>query len=115
MLQSPKLQLSLTGNFDQPVSHDLKLVGNVLVAHTSEVVFAYSAVPGTLPNVNGPGYWLVNARIGVATADEKYRLDLVADNLFNTAYYVAGTSQASANAIGWGNPRIIRAELSLHF
>jgi outer membrane receptor protein involved in Fe transport len=90
-------------------------VGNLLVSHTSSVLFMYSAAPGFLPNDTGNGYWLTNARIGVKTADDKWGLALVADNVFNVGYLTSGDSLALGNSGAWGNPRVIRVEVTAKF
>jgi iron complex outermembrane receptor protein len=115
MPNSPKLQLSFNAALDQPLNDKLRLVGNALVTHTSRVIFLPSALPGVIPDAAGPGYWLVNARIGLRTADDKFGVALVADNLFNRAYYTSGASLAVGNSLTWGDRRIIRGEVTAKF
>jgi iron complex outermembrane recepter protein len=115
MPKAPKWQLSFTANLDQPVSDSLNLVGSLLIAHTSKVLYAQSANPLTLPDATGPAYWLANMRMGVKTADEKYGFAVVADNIFNTIYYVNSSSTGSGNTRLPGNPRIIRGEFTVKF
>jgi iron complex outermembrane receptor protein len=115
MPKAPKWQLSFNGNLDAPVSDQFRIVGNVLVSHTSSVIFLQSALPGVLPNSVGPGYWLVNARLGLKTADDKYGIAVVADNLFNKEYYTYGNSLSLGNSLTYGNPRIIRGEVTMKF
>lgn len=115
MPKAPKWQLSFGANLDQPVNDDLRIVGSLLVPYTSRVLYINSALPGVLPDGTTPGYWLVNARIGVKTSDDRYGLFIAAENLFNKGYFVHADSLGFGNQLGWGNPRIIRAELTADF
>ena len=121
MPKAPEWQLSLTADLDQPISDKLRLVSNVLVSHVSKVLFQRAPVPDAslgevlVPDAIGPAYWLVNARIGVKTTDDKYGIALVADNLFDQAYYTFGQSAVTGVLAGWGTPRIIRGEVTIKF
>jgi iron complex outermembrane receptor protein len=115
MPNAPKWQLSFNANLDQPLNDKLRLVSTLLVSHTSEVLYLASALPGTLPDAVAPGYWLANLRIGLRTRDDKYGFAVVADNLFNKAYYTYGNSTSLGNSLGWGSPRIIRGEIIARF
>lgn len=114
MPKAPEVQLSLNADFDQPLNDKLRLVANALVAHVSEVLFQRAPIAG-VPDAIGPGYWLVNGRIGLKSSDDRYGIALVGDNIFNQAYYVFGQSAATSVTNGWGNPRIIRGEVSVKF
>lgn len=115
MPNAPKVQFSFNASLDQPVSDKLRLVGNVLVSHTSRIVFLPSALPGILPDAVGAGYWLVNARLGVKTTDDRFGFAVIADNLFNKGYQTSGVSLSLGNSLTWGDRRIIRAEVSAKF
>lgn len=115
MPKAPKWQFSFIGSLDHPMNDSFRLVGNVLVSHTSQVLFAQSALPGVLPDGIGPAYTLVNARLGVKTTDDKFGFAIVADNLFNTSYYTNANSTATGNTRLWGSPRIIRGEVTVKF
>jgi iron complex outermembrane receptor protein len=115
MTNAPKFQLSFNGNLDYPITNDLRLVGNVVVSHSSSVLYQQAFIPGVLPPGVGQAYWLTNMRIGVRTTDDKYGIALVANNLFNTAYQTFGNSSALGSQLGWGNPRIITGEFSVKF
>jgi iron complex outermembrane receptor protein len=124
MINSPEFQFSFNGNLDQPINTSLNLISNVLVTHSSSVLWQYSGAPCSagqtvnvtcLPNSIGRPYWLVNARIGIKTSDDKYRLELFANNLFNEAYTTYGNSNAgNTTQYTWGNPRIIGVEATMH-
>jgi len=115
MPKAPKWQLSFTADLDQPLNDDLRFVSNVLVSHVSEVLFQRSPLAGVVPDAVGPAYWLVNGRVGVKTADDRYGLALVGDNIFNKAYFVYGQSAVTSVIAGWGSPRIIRVEATAKF
>lgn len=115
MPKAPKLQLSFSAALDAPVNNRFRIVGNVLVSHTSSVLYLQTALPGVLPDAVGPGYWLTNARIGVRTMNDKYGFAVIADNLFNNEYFVYGNSLSLGNSLTYGNPRIIRGEVSVRF
>src|SRR5580704_3841356 len=107
MLNSPEWQLAFTGNLDQPISDRLHIVGNVVESYVSKQIYDQSLIPGTLPDADGPAYWLTNVRLGVRTADHRYELAIYANNLFDTAYYTYGSSQSFGDSLSWGNPRIV--------
>lgn len=115
MPKAPELQLAVTANLDQPVSNKLNVTGNLLVSRTSSAIMQMSSAPGVLPDAVAPGFWLVNARIGLRTRDDRYSVALVADNVLNQEYFQYGLSNALGNMLGYGRPRIIRGEVSVHF
>ena len=51
-----------------------------VTSYTSDVLFEYSALPGITPDNIGPAHALVNARVGVATSDNRIGVYLNADN-----------------------------------
>ncbi len=115
MPKAPQWQGSFSADLDQPITSHLNLAGNVLAAYTDDVIFKYSALPGILPDATAKSYWLVNARIGVKTPDDKVGLYLVADNLFDQEYYVGADAGTFGNLVGYGQRRIIRGELRFSF
>jgi iron complex outermembrane receptor protein len=116
MLNSPNSQYSFTANLDQPLNGQLNLIGNVLVSHTSEVIFSQSGLAGVIPAAIGPSYWLANLRAGVKTPDDRIEVVVYANNVGNSVYYTYGSSAASSGTIlNWGNPRIVGGEVTLRF
>ena len=115
MPRSPAWQYSLNANLDQPVGHGLRLVSNVLAAYTSEMLFKYGAYPGVLPDPTAESYWLVNARIGLKTEDERYAFSVIADNLFDQEYYIGADAGTFGNLLNYGTRRIVRAEFRVRF
>lgn len=117
MLNSPKWQLSFTGDVDQPINDQFRLVASTVISHLSSVIYQPSAVPALFPDATGDGYWLMNLRVGVRTADDKYGLAVFANNLFNRGYVTYGSSSAATggNVLTWGNPRIVGVEATASF
>jgi len=114
-LIGPEWTLSLHADLDKSVSDDWRVVGNVLASYSDEVMWQQSGSP-VLPDAVGPSYWLVNARLGVKTQDDKYELAVYAKNLFNEGYTTFGHSAASyGNILSWGDPRIIGVEAIMNF
>jgi iron complex outermembrane receptor protein len=115
MTHSPKWQMSFNADFDQPLNDDFRLVSNVLVSHTTSQVLQRSPAAGVIPDALAPGYWLVNARIGLKTTDDRYGIALVADNLFDEQYFTFGQSAFTSVTTGAAPPRIIRGEVTVKF
>lgn len=115
MPKAPKWQVSLNAALDQPISDGFRLVGDLLASYTDNVIFKYSALPGILPDAEGDGYWLVNARLGVHTADDKWGFDIVADNVFDEVYYIGADAGVFGNLLNYGTRRIIGGELIYKF
>ena len=116
MINSPEWQLSFGANLEQPVNDKWKIVGNALVSYTDEILWQASGLPGFIPDAVGPDYWLVNARLGMRTADDQFELAVFAKNLFNAGYTTFGNSSSSYGTIlAWGDPRIVGVEAALKF
>lgn len=116
MINAPKWQLSFGADLDQPISSKWKIVGNALASYTDEILWQASGLPGVLPDAVGPDYWLVNARLGLRSADDVFELAVYAKNLFNSGYTTFGNSSSSYGTIlAWGDPRIVGVEATLKF
>jgi iron complex outermembrane receptor protein len=117
MLNSPKWQMSFTGDVDQPITDQLRFVANGVVSHLSSVIYQPSAIPALFPDAIGDGYWLMNMRIGLRTTDDRYGVALFANNIFNRGYVTYGSSSAATggNVLTWGNPRIVGGEITAKF
>jgi iron complex outermembrane receptor protein len=126
MINSPEFQMSFGANLDQPVSNSINLIANGLLTHSSSTLWQISGAPCSqvpggvsgvtcLPDSIGNPYWLVNARIGIKTSDDRFRLEVFANNLFNAAYTTYGNSNAAnTTQFNWGYPRIIGVEATMH-
>lgn len=115
MPKSPEWQVGVNASVDQPINNDYRLVGSVLVSYAGSAIIQASTSPGVLPDLVRDGYTLVNGRIGVRTADDRYELALVGDNIFNEEYFQFGASNPAGNTLGYGRPRVIRVELTTNF
>lgn len=115
MPKAPKFQFGFNADLDQPLNDNLNLVSSLMVTHSASAIMQVSGMPGVLPDAVQPAYWLTNMRVGVKTADRKYSVALVADNLFNAEYFQYGLSNSLGNMLGYGRPRIIRAEFAFQF
>ncbi len=116
MINSPEWQISMHADLDQPISDRFHLVGNVIGAYTSKTLWQASANSAFLPDSEEPGYWLVNAKLGVKDADDKWELSVYAKNVFNQGYSTFGnSSEAYGNLLLWGDPRIFGAEATFKF
>jgi iron complex outermembrane recepter protein len=113
LTNAPEVQYSFNANFDQPIAPQLRLVSSALVTHTSGILWEQSGLPGVLPDATQDGYWLVNARLGVRSLNDKYGIAVYANNLFNGAYTTYGSSAATTGTLlAWGNPRVVGVEVS---
>ncbi|MCW1429957.1 TonB-dependent receptor [Novosphingobium sp. JCM 18896] len=116
MINSPEWQFSFGADLQQPVGDHWKIVGNALASYTDEIIWQQSGLPGVLPDSTGPSYWLVNARLGLRTADDAFELAVYAKNLFNAGYTTFGNSSSSyGNILAWGDPRIVGVEATVKF
>lgn len=124
MPNSPQWQANFGLNVDQPLNNKVNLIANGLASYTSGIFWQASGLPcgpggisgvTCLPDATSPSYWVVNARIGFKTSDDRFRLELFANNLFNAAYVTYGNSNAAnTTQFTWGNPRIIGVEATMH-
>jgi outer membrane receptor protein involved in Fe transport len=112
MLYAPKLQVGITGDLDQPITDRLNLVGTVLASHISTTIQSNNP---DQPRVIQPGYWLVNMRLGVRTANEHVGVYLYVNNLFNQYYTTFGSSGGTGASQVEGDPRIIGGEVQIKF
>mgnify|MGYP001765944540 CR=1 FL=1 len=116
MLNSPKWQFAFGADLDQPMDDGWRMIGNVTGAYTTKTLWQQSGLPGVLPDVYGPKYLLVNARMGARSADESWEFAIYAKNVFNKEYTTFGGSTAAyGNIFGYGDPRIVGAEVSYKF
>jgi iron complex outermembrane receptor protein len=115
MIDAPTAQLSLTAALDTPLNGRWNLFGNWMTSYISKVLFTQSGIPGVIPPAEQEAYWLTNVRFGVHSADDKYRIAVYADNLFNTGYFTYGSSSSEGTNTQWGDPRIVGVEAQYNF
>jgi iron complex outermembrane receptor protein len=112
---SPRWQLSFTGDLDKQLNDKYYLFGDALTAYVSHVIFTQSALPGIIPPSQQSGYWITNLRVGVHSIGDRYRLSVYANNVFNRAYSTYGSSSSQGTNVQWGNPRIVGVEAQYNF
>ncbi|GIX30180.1 MAG: hypothetical protein KatS3mg124_0652 [Porticoccaceae bacterium] len=116
MPKAPEWQWAWRAEWDLPLpSESLHMVGNLLASYVDDVVFKYSALPGLLPDARGDSYWLVNLRLGVRTADDRWGLYLVADNLLDKVYFIGADAGTFGNLLNYGTPRVVRLEATFDY
>ncbi|WP_297831596.1 TonB-dependent receptor, partial [Pseudomonas sp.] len=112
MIQAPKWQASVNVDLDQPITSELRLVGDVIWAYNSSRNIADDTA-GIGPLTQN-GYSLTNLRLGVRTTDDRYGFALTVNNLFDKFYITAGAVAPTLGKYGvMGSPRIISGELSV--
>ena len=116
MQMAPKWQGGVTVDLDQPITDRLNLVGSVLASYTSSYFFSADNNPIT----KQPGYWNVNARLGIRSSDRHYGIFLDVENVFNKTYFAFGSSYGNPDGTDhaanvYGTPRVIKGTLELHF
>jgi iron complex outermembrane receptor protein len=108
---APRWQGGFGANLDTPINDRLRLVFNGLASYTSSYFYTESGNPYAAQR----GYWLVNTRVGVVTANERIGVYLFANNLFDKAYTVFGSESAAGGYTTDGSPRIIGGTVELKF
>jgi iron complex outermembrane receptor protein len=80
---APLWSASLAATYEHPISANL--IGRVAV--NAKYVSSYNTGSNLDPVKNQPGFTLVNARVGITSADKKWALELWGQNLFDEVYY----------------------------
>jgi outer membrane receptor protein involved in Fe transport len=83
---APKYSLSGSLTYEHPVGDNLKARFNVGAKYSSE----YNTGSDLFPPKMQDAYTVVNARVGVGTADEKWTVELWSQNLLNEKYTQVG-------------------------
>jgi iron complex outermembrane receptor protein len=116
MQLAPKWQGGVSADLDQPITDKLHLVGTILASYTG--AFFYS--PNNINSTRQKGYWNVNTRIGIRSADRHYGIFLDVENVFNQLYWSDGANYQNPDGSFRADnvlatPRIIKGTLELHF
>jgi iron complex outermembrane recepter protein len=111
MILAPKWQGGAQLSYDQPVSDDWRVKGNVLFSFISRHYFSTDENP----TADQPGYKTVNVRIGTVTVDDRIGFYLFANNLFDKRYFVFGSASGLSSFEVPGNPRIFGATIEAKF
>jgi iron complex outermembrane receptor protein len=83
---APKYSLSASLTYETPVGADLKARFNVGAKYSSE----YNTGSDLFPPKMQDAYTVVNARVGVGSADDKWTVELWSQNLLNEKYTQVG-------------------------
>ncbi|WP_334163115.1 TonB-dependent receptor [Phenylobacterium sp.] len=83
---APRYSASLAGTYERDVFGDLKLRSNVSAKYTSR----YNTGSDLHPSKEQDEMVLVNARVGLGSADERWTVELWANNLFDKDYLQVG-------------------------
>jgi len=109
---SPKWTASAFARYEMPVAADTLKLGLQLDARARA---AYFIDPGNNSAGRNPSFGIVNGRIDLATADDRFSLALTAKNLFEKRYFKSiflGTNIGGFRFGSYGEPRWIGLELS---
>ncbi len=83
---APRTSLTLAGTYETPISDKLQMRFNLSGKYNSD----YNTGSDLHHSKQQPAYTLVNARIGIGAPDDKWTLELWAENLFDTNYLQVG-------------------------
>lgn len=106
---SPQDKASAMVDIDAPIG-PARLIGNAVYSYTSQYFSGATNEVG----LSVPGYSLVNASIGVASTDDRFRLTVFARNLFDEDYLLIPSTQVVRGSY-FGEPRTIGVSLGAHF
>ena len=90
----PGARLSLaplwSGSLGVTYEHDLSVVLIGRVAVNAKSVSSFNTGSDLDPVKNQPGFTLVNARVGLTSADKRWAVEAFAQNIFDDVYYQVG-------------------------
>jgi iron complex outermembrane recepter protein len=111
MILAPEWQGGVQASFDQPFSDSLRLQANVLFSYISAHYFTSQQIE----TMRQKGYSVVNAKLGLATMDDRITVFAYANNVFDTRYAVFGTSNSVTDNVTPGDPPIIGGGIEVRF
>jgi outer membrane receptor protein involved in Fe transport len=79
---APDWSVSTAMNYDRPLSDGLRLLFNVSAKYLSD----YNTGSNLVPYKIQPAYTLVNTRVGLGSADNRWRVEFWVENLTNVDY-----------------------------
>lgn len=112
--RAPKWTGKLEAALDQPLSDKLRLVGNASVRMASSTDLQFRASQPLAPRSDA--YQIVDATIGIAAADDAWRVALLGTNLTDETYNVFATSISAGGGAYYGSvnrQRVIGIQLTL--
>ncbi len=118
---APKIAVSVSGNYQAPLSDDLSLYLNGTYSYRSKVNFSLNQDPNTIQH----GYGIFNTSIGLGATDGQWRLSAFAKNLFDKNFAttifatpfdpVAGAPVGYSQILTEGAQRIVGVALDFRF
>lgn len=119
---APKYQLTANIDYEQPISQNMKFfigAGANLRSDTISVVGgdsnAANAIPNTFKLQGIEDYVLVDARIGLANVDDRWRVSVFGKNIFNQYYWNNSVTSSDAVARFAGMPATYGVSLSVKY
>jgi iron complex outermembrane recepter protein len=112
-VNSPRFTFNAAADFTTPVSDGLKLNANINANWRSSQYLEASNIPST----REPGYWLVNASVGIAEIDDRWSLTGFVRNLGDKSYrtYVNDLFSFGWTLNQYGVPRTYGLRASMKF
>lgn len=107
----PKWQVNADAAYERPVSQAIKAFGGGALVYTSDSNSAF----GDLPVLAVPGYSLVDARVGLAAIDDKWRATLFVRNLLDKTYFTSTLQTIDVLTRYYGQPRTYGVTLQFKF
>lgn len=111
MINAPRWQFSSTLDVNQPLSGDLVLAGSASLSYRSSFFFD----PENSAALRQAGYAVVNTRLGITTADEKYSAFVFVKNLFDKTYSTFGGRSAFGTFVSFGDRRLVGGTIEAKF
>lgn len=118
LLNVPKFTFAATVDYERPVSTGLVGFLSTSFSHVGKVLAEYDR---TSMWQTRKSYELVDARIGIHDADERWRLSLFVDNLFNASattgnqFSTTGVTIPTTRALSVNRPRTVGLNLKTSF
>ncbi len=111
MINAPRWQFNSTLDITQPINDDLQFSASGTVSYRSS--FYYD--PENSDFLRQGGFAVVNGRIGVQTADERYGGYIFVKNLFDKTYYAFGSQSQFGSFASFGERRLWGATVEFKF
>lgn len=111
LANTPKAALFGAVSWEPRLANDSRLIFGVNASYQGRKNFR----PDNSPYTYQPAYTLVDGRIGWADAQDRYRIEIFAKNLFNQEYFESGAPFGDEAIYAWGMPRTYGLRLTSKF
>ena len=111
LANAPKWSGNAYASWDYPFSSGLRLVGKLNVSFTDD----YLTEVRNDPLFKQDGYTQIDAQIGLASSDDKWRVALIGRNLTEEAVQDGGTAFLGYNIVSINRPRTITLQAQYRF